>query len=63
LTEFDPQARAEIFHQISKLVHDQVLWYGLYVDPDIWIVSPELTGVKFSGVTPFFNIMEWDITQ
>jgi peptide/nickel transport system substrate-binding protein len=63
LTEFDPAARVELFHQISQIVHDKVYWYGLYVDPDIWIVSPSLTGVKFSGVTPFFNIMEWDIAE
>lgn len=63
LTEFDPAARAEIFHQISKLVHDQVYWYGLYVDPDIWIVNPRLTNVKISGVTPFYSIGEWDITE
>ena len=37
--------------------------FGLYVDPDMWIVTSDLTGVKFSGVTPFFNIMEWDFAQ
>jgi peptide/nickel transport system substrate-binding protein len=63
LTEFDPAARIELFHQISQIVHDKVYWFGLYVDPDIWIVSPSLTGVKFSGVTPFFNIMDWDIAE
>jgi peptide/nickel transport system substrate-binding protein len=63
LTEIDPAARAGLFHQISMIVHDKVYWYGLYVDPDIWIVSPNLNGVKFSGVTPFFNIMEWDFTN
>jgi peptide/nickel transport system substrate-binding protein len=63
LVETDPAARIELFHQISKYVHDQVYWLGMYVDPDIWMVNPRLTGVKFSGVTPFFNIMEWDIAE
>ncbi len=63
LTEIDPVKRAEIFHQITLYMHDQVLWYGIYIDPDIWMVSPNLTGVKFSGATPFYNIMEWDLTQ
>ncbi len=63
LTEFDPAARAEIFHQITKHVHDQVYWYGLYVDPDIWVVSPNLSNVTLSGVTPFYSIMNWDLTE
>lgn len=63
LTEADPEARKALFHQISQIVHDKVYWYGLYVDADYWIVSPKLTDWKISGVTPFFNIMEWDITE
>lgn len=63
LTEFDPVARQAIFHQISQIVHDKVYWLGMYVDPDIWVTGPSLTGVKFSGVTPFFNVYEWDIVQ
>jgi peptide/nickel transport system substrate-binding protein len=63
LTESDPEARKELFHQISQIVHDKVYWYGLYVDADYWMVSPRLTGWKISGVTPFSNIMEWDITE
>jgi peptide/nickel transport system substrate-binding protein len=63
LVEFDPNARAGLFQQISKYVHDQVYWLGLFVDPDLWVTNPRLTGVKFSGVTPFYNIMEWDIAE
>ncbi|MEW6716202.1 MAG: peptide ABC transporter substrate-binding protein [Chloroflexota bacterium] len=61
LVETNPTERVKIIQQITKYMHDQVYWLGLYVDPDIWIVSPRLTGVKFSGVTPFYNIAEWDI--
>ncbi|MFC1936250.1 ABC transporter substrate-binding protein [Chloroflexota bacterium] len=63
LVETDPAKRAEIFHEITKYMHDQVYWLGMYVDPDIWLVSSRLTGVKISGVTPFYNIMEWDIAE
>lgn len=63
LVETDPEKRVEIFHQITKYMHDNVYWFGLYVDPDMWIVSSDLTGVKFSGITPFFNIMEWDFVE
>jgi peptide/nickel transport system substrate-binding protein len=63
LVETDPAKRVELFHEITKYMHDNVFWYGLYVDPDMWIVNSDLTGVKFSGVTPFFNILEWDYAQ
>jgi peptide/nickel transport system substrate-binding protein len=61
LVSMDAQERKEIFYEISKYMHDQVIWLGLYVDADYWMVGERLTGVKFSGVTPFYNIMEWDL--
>jgi peptide/nickel transport system substrate-binding protein len=61
LTTVDPAARAEIFHQITKYMHDNVYYLGIWDDGDVWIVNPRLTGYKFSGVNPFFNIMEWDV--
>jgi len=63
IVETDPDKRVEIFHEITKYMHDNVYWFGLYVDPDMWIVNSDLTGVKFSGVTPFYNIMEWDFAE
>jgi hypothetical protein len=44
-------------------MHDQVYWLGIWDDPDMWIVGPRLTNVTFSGVTPFYSIMEWDIVE
>lgn len=61
LTTIDPAKRTELIQQIVRITHDQVYWLGLYVDPDYWIVSSRLKNVKFSGVTPFYNIMEWDL--
>lgn len=63
LTLIDANERAAVFHEITKIIHDKVYWLGLYDDSDYWIVSPRLTGVKFSGVTPFYNILEWDVTE
>jgi peptide/nickel transport system substrate-binding protein len=61
LVTLDPQERTEIFYEISKYMHDQVIWLGLYVDADYWMIGERLTGVQLSGVTPFFNIVDWDI--
>jgi peptide/nickel transport system substrate-binding protein len=63
LVAIDPAVRTPIIQQIAKYMHDQVYWYGLYDDPDYWIVGPRLTNVSFSGVTPFFSIAEWDVTE
>lgn len=61
--EVDANARKEIISQINQMFYDKVYWVGLWQDPDVWAVGPRLTGVKFSGVTPFFNITEWDIAE
>jgi peptide/nickel transport system substrate-binding protein len=63
LVTLDPQERTEIFYEISKYMHDQVYWLGLYVDADYWMVGERLENVRISGVTPFFNAIEWDVTQ
>jgi ABC-type transport system substrate-binding protein len=61
LVTLNDEERKQIFHEISKYMHDQVYWLGMYVDADYWMVGDRLTGVDLSGVTPFFNIMEWDL--
>lgn len=60
-TQVDAAARQETFYQMSRLIFDQAYWIGIYWDPDIWAVNARLTNVKISGVTPFYNIGEWDI--
>ena len=60
-TQVNLDDRMETLHQISRLMYEQVYWLGIWQDPDIWAVSSRLSGVKISGVTPFFNVTEWDI--
>ena len=57
----DAAARQKTFQQITKIIYDKVYWLGLWQDPDQWAISGKLTGVKISGVTPFYNITEWDL--
>jgi peptide/nickel transport system substrate-binding protein len=59
----DPEARTEVIREITKYMHDQVYWLGIWDDPDMWIVGPRLANVSFSGVTPFYSIMEWDVVE
>ncbi len=59
-TQVDFNQRVATFHQITKLMYDQVYWLSLWLDPDIWALSKRLEGVKLSGATPFYNIGEWN---
>jgi len=63
LVTTDPAARQAIFHDITKYMHENIYFLNIWDDPDVWIVSPDLTGYKFSGVTPFYNLAEWDFVE
>ncbi len=62
-TQVDFSQRQQTFYKITKLIFDKVYFLGYWQDPDIWAVGPRLQNVKISGATPFFNIIEWDMTQ
>lgn len=58
-TTVDAAARIKLFNQISKVMADKVYWIPLWQDPDIWAVNKRITGIKFSGATPWWNVAEW----
>lgn len=60
-TQVDPIERQKTFQKINKIFYDEVIWLGMWQDPDLWAIGPRLDNVKLSGVTPFYNIMEWDL--
>jgi peptide/nickel transport system substrate-binding protein len=62
-SETDFNARVELFHQITLYMHENVYYLGIWEDPDIWILNPRLADTLFSGITPFFNIVDWDVTE
>jgi ABC-type transport system substrate-binding protein len=53
--------RQKTISQINQLFYDKVYIIGLWQDPDVYAVSPRMKNVKFSGVTMFYNIAEWDM--
>lgn len=61
--EIDAEKRLDLMYQIQQIMYDKVYYIGLWGDQDQWAVNPRLTGVKFSGVNPFFNANEWDISE
>ena len=62
-TQVDATTRQQTISKINQLFYDKVYWLGLWQDPDIYAVGPRLKGAKFSGVTPFFNVADWDIVN
>jgi len=63
LTQIDFNQRQQTFHQISKMIFDRLYFVGLWQEPDLWAMRSRLANVRLSGPTPFFNIMEWDLTE
>ena len=59
----DIDERAAIFHEIARIMQDQVVWMGLRTDPDLWAVNTRLKDVRLSGTDPFWNAFEWDVSQ
>jgi peptide/nickel transport system substrate-binding protein len=62
-TQVNVVERQKTISQINQLFYDKVYIIGLWQDPDVYAVNPRLKNVKFSGVTMFFNIGEWDLEQ
>lgn len=62
-TQTNTEERIATFHEISKLMHDQVYWLGIWNDPDVWALSNRLQNVRMSGPTPFYNVTEWTVAE
>jgi peptide/nickel transport system substrate-binding protein len=62
-TQVDVNVRQKTISQINQLFYDKVYIIGLWQDPDVYAVGSRLKNVKFSGVTMFFNIGEWDLVK
>lgn len=60
-TQIDFAQRQSTLHQISKRIFEQAYFVGLWGDPDRWVAAPRLLNVSISGITPFYNIYQWDI--
>lgn len=61
-TQVDFNERQQTFYKISRLIYEKVYLLGIWQDPDLWGISGRLSNVKISGATPFYSIMEWELT-
>ena len=60
-TQTDFAERQQTFHELTRYMFDNLIWLGLWQDPDLWAVSGRLQNVNMSGASPFYSIAEWDI--
>lgn len=61
-TQVDFNERQQTFYKISRLIYEKVYLLGIWQDPDLWGISGRLSNVKISGATPFYSILEWELT-
>ena len=55
----DPTARKALYEQIQQIIYDEVIYIGMWKDPDLWSINTTLHNVRLSGPTPFWNASEW----
>ena len=59
--EMDPDKRIEAFHEISKIMSENVYWLGVWHDNDLWTINRRTRGIKISGADSFWNCYDWDL--
>jgi peptide/nickel transport system substrate-binding protein len=63
LKTFDRDKRIELFHQIDTKLTDAVVWAGVWYDADLWATNARVENTLYSGADPFWNAINWDVTQ
>ncbi|MEJ2732542.1 MAG: peptide ABC transporter substrate-binding protein [Anaerolineae bacterium] len=59
--EMDPEARIDRFHDVGRVINENVYWLGVWHDNDVWTINRRLRSVHISGADPFWNAYEWDV--
>lgn len=59
--ELDYDKRVEMFHQIDALLHEDVVWVGIWHDADVWIHNPRIVGANLNAINPWWDIQNWDV--
>ena len=59
----DPNKRIDLYKQIQQKMYDEVLYIGMWKDPDLWSINSRVKNVELSGVYPFWNVQDWEVAQ
>ena len=44
-------------------MYDEVLYIGMWKDPDLWSINNRVSNVELGGVYPFWNAHEWEVSE
>jgi len=58
----DRNKRIDLYHQIEKIMYDEYIYVGIWLDPDLYSINKRLQNVTLSGATPFWNAADWTVT-
>jgi len=61
--EMDPDKRIDQYHDIGKIMTDNVYWLGVWHDNDVWTINKRTSNIKISGANAFWNCFEWDVSE
>jgi peptide/nickel transport system substrate-binding protein len=56
----DPVARRALYEQIQQIMFDDMIYIGIWKDPDITSVNKRLQNVRLAAM-PFWNAHEWTV--
>ena len=59
----DVDARIAIWHEIDQRLYESYVWIGVWHDADIWVVNPRIENAVINGLTPFWDVVSWDVAS
>ncbi len=59
----DFDARVALWHQITEILNQDLVWIPMWTDPDVHIFSSRMQNTRVNGVGAMWNAYEWDFAQ
>ncbi|MCU0498542.1 MAG: peptide ABC transporter substrate-binding protein [Anaerolineae bacterium] len=57
----DFNQRVEIFQEIDRRMYESYVWVSVWFDADTWSTREPLTNANVNGVSPFWDVQNWDV--
>jgi peptide/nickel transport system substrate-binding protein len=57
----DYTARVELWHEITRTLYNDYVWVGVWFDADVWWAGAGLNAGQLNGVSPFWDVVNWDV--
>jgi len=57
------EERIAVWHEIDQRVYDSYVWVSVWHDADIWVIGSDLENVNLNGVFPFWDVVNWTVSE